>query len=664
LQVSERLGRAEGGDEDGMDVDGATPSAAGGGDVTMGGGDVLPMSTFEQDLGTDAEYVDQLWLGWNVPIPASDSTFVKLSHTGSPSSDDKGWAVVSNFTKAVISAFADQEFVSKACDRMSQDHRLNGDERAEQATSGFPGMPVASAAVSKAAAGRFALPGNFSDKAFSIDNMLTFKVVAQSGGIKACEHLWGVLDKAVKSTSDQEQQCLAAEMVAGLVKGGMAWEGEYAEGLKARLAPIISTALSGASPESLPYWMDALRHIGIQKDPRRLRWMVDIVASLTPEEGSGSPAQLRALKLYKAFAIEFGWRGMTLHNACAPTIRRLMCGESKSVREEAARCLAILSRATQPSIPRGPVRPLPPTEVHASSTLSSAWLKDEAASLLASYTADSAPATGTPENKALMSRIEGVVYYYIHATRLGFGTSVVETSVGALLLMLAIQEDSDRELAQVGKMGYELFATSLPNAAVASKLIDTATEVFSTNKSWRVRNGCIDFIREAGHTCVLHAEIRTRVAQFIQENGLVDNVPEVRQNSCTSLAGFLRMSTSEHVAGIIANAPKPKRRGAKAKDDKSDEERAAMLIRRHAKVLGIASCVLSHPTELPEWMCDAVTALCRLQGEETMISSSISKTVCDFKKSHQDVWDLVKTTWSEDSLQLLSDISGTQSYYS
>ena len=45
---------------------------------------------------------------------------------------------------------------------------------------------------------------------------------------------------------------------------------------------------------------------------------------------------------------------------------------------------------------------------------------------------------------------EGMVFYYIHAMRLGWGTSVVETSPGALRLMLALQEDGDRELAQVG----------------------------------------------------------------------------------------------------------------------------------------------------------------------------------------------------------------------
>lgn len=195
--------------------------------------------------------------------------------------------------------------------------------------------------------------------------------------------------------------------------------------------------------------MDSLRQIGIQRDPRRLQWIVDMVASLAPEDGSGSPAQLRALKLYKALALEFGWRGASLHGACAHTIRRLMCGESKSVREEAARCLAILSRATQPSIPRGPVRPLPPTEVPASSVLSSAFLREEAASLLTAYTAGDAPAAGTSENKKLLARVEGVVYFYIHASRLGWGSSVVETAEGALLLMLALQEDSDRELAQV-----------------------------------------------------------------------------------------------------------------------------------------------------------------------------------------------------------------------
>ncbi len=33
------------------------------------------------------------------------------------------------------------------------------------------------------------------------------------------------------------------------------------------------------------------------------------------------------------------------------------------------------------------------------------------------------------------------------------------------------------------------------------------------------------------------------------------------------------------------------------------------------RILAVAACVLSHPTDLPDWMADAVATLCALQNE-------------------------------------------------
>jgi len=82
------------------------------------------------------------------------------------------------------------------------------------------------------------------------------------------------------------------------------------------------------------------------------------------------------------------------------------------------------------------------------------------------------------------------------------------------------------------------------------------------------------------------------------------------------------------------------------------------------QVLAVAAAVLSTPTEVPEWMPDAVCSLCVLQDEEAIIRSSVTSTVGDFRKSHQDSWEEICVTWTEDQLRLVSESSGTQSYFS
>jgi hypothetical protein len=60
-----------------------------------------------------------------------------------------------------------------------------------------------------------------------------------------------------------------------------------------------------------------------------------------------------------------------------------------------------------------------------------------------------APPAGTPERKTLNGGVEGVLYYFVHAMRLGWSSSVSEMMPQALRLMFAVQEDGDKELSQV-----------------------------------------------------------------------------------------------------------------------------------------------------------------------------------------------------------------------
>ncbi len=92
--------------------------------------------------------------------------------------------------------------------------------------------------------------------------------------------------------------------------------------------------------------------------------------------------------------------------------------------------------------------------------------------------------------------------------------------------------------------------------------------------------------------------------------------------------------------------------------------RVGWLTSDKPQVLAVSAAVLSSPTEVPEWMPDAVCSLCVLNDEEAIIRTTITSTVGDFRKSHQDSWDEIRMTWSEEQLRLVSESSGTQSYFS
>jgi hypothetical protein len=178
--------------------------------------------------------------------------------------------------------------------------------------------------------------------------------------------------------------------------------------------------------------------------------------------------------------------------------------------------------------------------------------------------------------------------------------------------------------SKVGKLSSQLVCSSA-DFTVLSSLLDSAASVFSLASSWRVRLGALDAVRAISHRLVLDLNPRNRALKIFKD-GLTDKVLDVRIFAHLCLAGLLRMVPSEDIMAIIAEAPKSRRRG------KMQGQVADNIELRHGKVLGVAAAVLSHPTDLPEWMADAVTALCSLNDEDPVIKQSIINTIGEFKK--------------------------------
>ena len=152
--------------------------------------------------------------------------------------------------------------------------------------------------------------------------------------------------------------------------------------------------------------------------------------------------QAKALKLQQALLMEFTWRGMAMARAVTEKARPLLGRSSKAVREEAGRaivlvlrCMARFGRTTAASISQVP-------------TFVSEWLPALLAQLHQTYTT-ALPAEGTPERLSLKNQIEGALYVFCHSSLLGHTTSIGPLMTAGFPVMLAVQEDSDKEFAQV-----------------------------------------------------------------------------------------------------------------------------------------------------------------------------------------------------------------------
>jgi proteasome activator subunit 4 len=85
--------------------------------------------------------------------------------------------------------------------------------------------------------------------------------------------------------------------------------------------------------------------------------------------------------------------------------------------------------------------------------------------------------------------------------------------------------------------------------------------------------------------------------------------------------------------------------------------------RKHGVVLGLGSCILAFPYEVPSWMPSVLVELAGLIGDPSLISMTIKKMFSEFKRTHQDTWHIDSAAFSEDEIVVLNDLLISPSYY-
>lgn len=140
--------------------------------------------------------------------------------------------------------------------------------------------------------------------------------------------------------------------------------------------------------------------------------------------------------------MEYSWRGITMARHMSDKARLVLSRSSKAVREEAGRAVVLVLRCLARI---GRVNQKLTSESH---SFLSEWFCQELAEVYQIYTT-SLPAEGSKERLALKNRIEGCLYVFCHGLRLGHTTSCAPLLRAGFPVMLALQEDADREFAQV-----------------------------------------------------------------------------------------------------------------------------------------------------------------------------------------------------------------------
>ena len=524
-----------------------------------------------------------------------------------------------------------------------------------------------------------------------------FKLFARVAPETVASTLEKPLTSAASAVGDRGARVAAAEALAGVLASPHV-DAPWA-------APLLLKTVAESAAEEAEEWLRAVRYAvrgeapgegsddvlrGVlaadgllssssttAREARRLEAALACVSQLTSGKSAGSTeSTLAGLAFQEALVDELADEENT------PLAR-----DSRAVREEAAKVASALAGAHL--APEGARRPA--ELFHGTSETTSEILerlRAKTAALLESFAAgaDEASRAVLLENPAEapakhprasetetfsdartldagpLARqrrwLEGALLTVIQLAKHGEIACPVASEVVARCIpaILRAQETPDRDFALVAKraltyLKYVVFPVGQVGLAARGALLGLRDD------NWHARAAALKFAQAFTfrHAFVLDGATRVALYEAVVE-ATRDPQIEVRALASTTLVGFLRGGAAADGSAARARDAALKRASTASLFFKSSvKDVSASAVDTHGAVLGLASCVLSAPYDVPEWMPATLEALSRFAScASAPVRETVRRTFGEFKKTHQDTWLETKAAFTSEQWENVS----------
>ncbi|KAJ8901904.1 hypothetical protein NDN08_004108 [Rhodosorus marinus] len=319
----------------------------------------------------------------------------------------------------------------------------------------------------------------------------------------------------------------------------------------------------------------------------------------------------------------------------------------KHVREEIARCMALLSSFTSESI----------GETYGQK------IEQVAGRLKVQTKEDELEIS--EEDKKQRSRENDTLSRWVSVVHWNGDThSFGEFLTKLLPSLFACLDDSDPERASHARLALSLAAQAKLNQGQIDRILIDCEDA-SKNRKGRIRGAVLPFLQVLGFSrlFVMDSDRRSKIRNIVITL-LGDEQLEVREAATHTLVPLIRDAPAEAITetrtllNLRLQKTKPKTR----KKTKSGIS-LTTLVERHSAVLGLSSMVMSSPYSVPTWMPQVLVALTSCIDDPPPISSSARKLFTEFWRTHRDEWDDLKHSFNEEELETVSELLISPSYY-
>ena len=515
--------------------------------------------------------------------------------------------------------------------------------------------------------------------------------------------------------------CLAAEMVAGLVRGVKYWGDADRARAQEKLRGVIQRVMATPETESIGIWTAALKFSVHERHPQRVAWLTTLLLEgALPAEVEAVQSWLpicKRLMLLKPLVRELGWRSPALCKQLARDLLPHLAHPYAQMRECIGGLLAALSRAVWEPM-RSPDRPTGAGEARDGGSgggLGFVWSDAEAngdaeradgaceimLTLVGEFSRrgtelaqrckvakERAAGEGDEEEEKRdrdeLKHLRHTLIAWVCKVCPDYDGTYVSPCAPVLPVLLPLLleaiEDSDQDIARQARACVELVANT-PNLTRVLPAILVALRGVAASHSYQVRSSVLPFLQVLvfRHQCTAGAREMEAVQALVVEL-LRDPHVQVRDAAGAAMSVLVRMRGDE-LAGALQPTflgwcsevlpPRGKRSSlgsdspiVPARGGAKEDGGTPALHTRHAGVLGLAALVGAYPYDVPPWMPEVLVQLAGHVLDPNPISQTVRATFGEFWRTHQDAWPVLKAQFSEQQLAMLTNLLAAPTYFS
>ncbi|XP_078000645.1 proteasome activator complex subunit 4-like [Glandiceps talaboti] len=462
------------------------------------------------------------------------------------------------------------------------------------------------------------------------------------------------LERLAADSQESSLRCMS-EIVAGLMRACKHWSFEKTEKLWQFLTPVLRTALSKMTVETVNDLATAIATSCESRDPRKLHWLFELLMENQLSRDGGSFANSSLLFALQGGLAQQEWRVDDLLHRLLRCVEPHLAHSYKDVRDRIGSTLVNIF------LYDFPVKNCAPTKCPQRKPFIEKIIPQLA------VLKDIDIVQFEPENderqravklcKTVMKWVTGSLARMFYA---------VPPELFQLLPVFAPMEscETDDELRQDGQVTLACMAQALLQPEVIPVALDSMKQIAS-GSSWHARVSVLTYLQVMAfcNFFIITAEEYRNEMRDLVLRLLTDDQFEVREMAGTTLSGFLHCGILKMDADLQTRFEQLCKTKLNKKGKPVVAHDMEALIQRHAGVLGLSACVQAYPYDVPQWMPQVLMDLGNHLHDPQPIEMTVKKTLSDFKRTHHDNWQEHKRQFTDDQLVVLTDLLVSPCYY-